>query len=125
MTHDRGGSAVIGTGAAVILIADLLYATSRWTGSFPRAFLLALGTLAAVAAIAFALRFIRPIGAGRESARWNQRGVNIVLLGVIFAFLDVNHHFGGNEVGEILGTVAGASGGFALYTAVWIARKRS
>jgi hypothetical protein len=124
MTHDRGGPAVIGAGAAVVLSADLLYAASHWSGSFPRAFLISLAALAAVALISLALRFIRPIGAGRGAVRRNQRGVNLVLVVVLVAFIEVNNGIGGNDAGGILGAVAGIAGGFAVSMAVWLARKR-
>ena len=125
MTHDRGGPVVIGAGAAVVLVADLLYAASHWTGSFPRAFLVSLAALAAVAVIALALRFIPRLGTGRRAVRWNQHGVNGLLVVVLVAFLAVNRRVGGNEVGGVLGEIAGVAGGFALYTAVWLARKRA
>jgi hypothetical protein len=125
MTHDRGGPSVIGAGAAVVLVADLLYAGSRWSGSFPPSFLISLAALAAVALISLALRFIRPVGAGRRAVRWNQRGVNIVLLVVLVAFIEVNSRVGGNGAGGMLGAVAGIAGGFALYTVVWLVRKRA
>lgn len=125
MTHDRGGPALIGAGATVVLVADLLYAASHWNGSFPRAFLISLGALAAVAAISVALRLSRPIGADRRAARWNQRGVNIVLVVVLVAFIEIGNRVGGNDAGGILGAVAGLAGGFALYTSIWLLRKRS
>jgi hypothetical protein len=56
MTHDRGGPVVIGLVAVVVLVVDLLYAALHWTGSFPRAFLVSLAALAAVALISLALR---------------------------------------------------------------------
>src|SRR3954471_13639292 len=96
MTHDRGGPVVIGLGAAVVLIADLLYAASHWTGAFPRAFLVSLAALAAVALISLGLRSIRPIGAGRRAIRSNQRAVNIVLVVGLVAFIQVTDRGGGN-----------------------------
>jgi hypothetical protein len=118
MTHDRGGPAAIGAGATVVLVADLLYAVSRWSGSFSRAFLVSLAAMVAVALIALGLRVIGPIGAGRRAARWNQRGVNIVLVVVLLAFLEISDRLGGNGAGGVLGAVAGLAGGFALYTVV-------
>lgn len=125
MTHERGGPGVIGAGAAVVLIADLIYAGSQWSGSFPRAFLISFAALAVVALISLGLRFIRPIAADRRAVRWNQRGVNIVLLVVLVAFIEVNSRVGGNGAGGMLGAVAGIAGGFALYTVVWLVRKRA
>ena len=125
MTHERGGPAVIGAGAAVVLVADLLYAVSHWSGSFPHAFLVSLAALAVVALISLALRFIHPVGAGRRAVRWNQRGVNIVLVVVLVAFNEINNRVGGNVSGGMLGAVAGLAGGFSLYTAVWLVRKRA
>ena len=68
MTHDRGGAGRHRTRAAVVLIADLLYAASHWTGSFPRAFLVSLVWLAAVASISLALRSIVRLGVGAHFA---------------------------------------------------------
>lgn len=124
MTHDRGGPAVIGAGAAVTLVADLIYTASHWDGSFPRAFLISLAALAAVAVISLTLRFIRPIGAGRRAVRWNQRGVNLVLVVVLVVFIEVGMR-GGNDAGSILGAVAGLAGGFAVYTVIWLIRQRA
>jgi hypothetical protein len=125
MTHDRGGPAAIGTGALIVLIADLFYASSHWSGSFPRSFLASLVALAVVALIALAVRFVRPIGTGRRAARWNQRGMNVVFIVVLVTFIEVSNRVGGNFAGEILGALAALAGGFALYTAVRLARRRS
>ena len=70
-------------GAAIVLVADLIYASSRWSGAFPRSFLVTLGGIAVCIAAAFALRLNRPVGADRKRARWNQRGVNVALVIVI------------------------------------------
>jgi hypothetical protein len=107
-----------------VLSIDLLYGVSHWRGSFPRAFLVSLAALAAVALIPLALRFIRPRRAGRRAVRWNQRGLNLVGVLVLVAFIEVNNRIGGDEAGAILGAVAGLAGGFALCTAVWLARTR-
>lgn len=125
MTHDRGGAGVIGAGAAAVLVADLVYAVSHWSGSFPRAFLVSLAAVFAVAVISLALRFLVPIGAGRRALRWNQRGVNVVLVVVLVAFIEVNNRAGGSGAGGTLGAVAALAGGFAIYTAVWLVRKRA
>ena len=124
MTHDRGGAAVIGAGAAVILIADLVYASSRWSGSFSRSFLLTLGGLAVCGAIAFALRLARPIGADRRRARWYQRGANVVLLAVIVAFIEIGNRVGGDEAGSLLGMVAGLASFFLYITFAEFLRSR-
>ena len=124
MKHDRGGAGVIGVGAAAVLVADLLYAISHWSGSFPRAFLISLAAVFAVVLIALALRLLPRIGAGRRAVRWNQRGVNVVLILVLVAFIEINR-VGGNGAGGTLGAVAALAGGFAIYTAVWLARKRA
>lgn len=125
MTHERGGPAVIGAVAAVVLVADLGYAVSHLSGSFPRAFLISLAALAAVAMLSFALRFAHPSRSSRGVARWNQRGVNLVLVVVIVALIEVNDRVGGNGAGGILGAAAGLAAGFALYTAIWFGRKRA
>jgi hypothetical protein len=125
MTHDRGGPAVIGFGASVLLVADLVYPALHWSGSFPHAFLVSLATLAAVALISLALRFVWSRSAGRRATRWNQRGVNLALVVLIVAFIEVDNRVGGSDVGGTLGAVAGLTGGFLLYTAIWVARQRA
>lgn len=123
MTHDRGAAAVIGGGAGVILIADVLYAASRWGGSFSRSFLISLGGLAAVCVLAFGMRLSKPVGADRRRARWNQRGTNVVLVIVIAVFVLVGNRLG-NATGEFLGLLAGLAGFFAVFTLVDVLRKR-
>lgn len=125
MTHDRGGTAVIGAGALIVLIADLLYASAHWNGSFRRSFFVSVVALAVVALIAFAGRFVGQIGTGRRAARWNQRGANLVFVVVLIAFIQVSNRVGGNFAGGILGALAALGGGFVLYCAVWLARRRS
>jgi hypothetical protein len=87
MTHERGGPAVIGAGAVVVLAADLLYSASNWSGSFPRAFLISLAGLGTVVLLFVALRVARPMRAGRGVDRWYQRGVNLVLVVVMSSWL--------------------------------------
>jgi hypothetical protein len=125
MTHDRGGAAVIGAGALTVLIADLLYAASHWNGSFRRSFFVSVVALAVVALIAFAVRFVGQIATDRRAARWNQRGTNLVFVVVLVAFIEVGNRVGGNFAGGILGSLAALAGGFALYSAVWLARRGS
>jgi hypothetical protein len=125
MTHDRGGPALIGAGACIVLIADLVYAASHWSGSFPRGFLVSLTALSVVALVSLVLRLIGTIGKGRRAVRWNQRVVNIVLVVVLVTVIEVNDRVGGNGAGEILGAIAGLAGAFTLYTAVWLARARA
>lgn len=124
MTHDRGGPVAIGAGATVVLFTDLLYAASRWHGAFQRAFLVSLGAVGAVALIALAVRFIRPIGTSRRALIWTQRGINVALLLVLLVLIDVNDRVGGNFSGTVAGEVAGLAGGFAVYTSVWLLLKR-
>lgn len=125
MTHDRGGPAVIGGGAAVVLVADMVYAALHWSGSFPHAFLVSLAALAAVALISLALRFVWSGSGDRRATRWNRRGVNLVLVVLIVAFIEVNNRVGGSDAGGTLGAVARLTGGFVLYTAIWLARQRA
>jgi hypothetical protein len=56
MTQNRGGAAVIGGAAALVLIADVVYAGTHWSGSFSRSFLITLAGLLACAVVAFGLR---------------------------------------------------------------------
>ena len=125
MSNDRRGSAVIGAGALAVLVGDVVYAATRWHGSFPRAFGVSLGLLGVVALIALAARFIRPFGNSRRARGWTQRGVNVVLLFLLVMIIDVNDRAGGNFAGTIAGEVAGLAGGFALYTAIWLWVKRA
>jgi hypothetical protein len=124
MTHDRGGAAVIGIGAALVLAADVLYASSRWSGAFPRSFLLTFGGIAVCIAVAFALRLNRPIGADRRRARWNQRGVNVALVIVIVAFIEIGNHVGGDGAGLVLGALAGVASLFICATLAEFVRGR-
>jgi hypothetical protein len=125
MTHDRGGAAVIGAGAFLVLIADLLYASGHWSGSFRRSFLVSVAAIAVVALISLAVRSVGQIGTGRRAERWNQRGMNFVFVVVLVAFIEVGNRVGGNFAGGILGALAALAAGFALYSAAWIARRRS
>lgn len=125
MTHDRGGPAIIGAAAAVVLIGDLVYATSHWSESFPRGFLVSLAALAVVVLISLALRFSRPIGGGRRAVRWNQRIINVVFVVVLVTFIEVSDRPGGGRAGAILGAVAGLAGAFVLYAGIWLARARA
>jgi hypothetical protein len=122
MTHDRGGAAVIGAGALLVLIADLIYTSAHWSGSFRRSFAV---SLAALAVLGLAFRFVEQIGKGRRAARWNQRGMNIVLVALIVVFLEVGDRVGGDFTGETFGALAGLAGAFAMYCAVWLAGRRS
>ena len=124
MSSDRRGSAVIGAGAAAVLTGDVVYAATRWHGSFPRAFLVSLGGIGVVALVALAVRFIRPIGNSRRTRGWAQRGVSVLLLFVLLAIIDVSDRVGGNFAGTIAGEIAGLAGGFTLYTAVWLSINR-
>ena len=90
-------SAVIGMGALIVFVADLLYASSHWRGLFPRSFLVSLFGLAVVALIALAVRFVGPIGNGRRAARWNQRLMNIVFIVVLVTFIEVSTRVGGSS----------------------------
>ena len=125
MTHDKSAAAVIGAGATIMLIADLLYSGSHWSGSFPRSFVIALLGLAAGATASFLLRLNRPLGTSRTAARRRQRGSNGVLIAVLVAVLGINDEFGGNSAGEMLGALAGLAAGFVIFTLVWGVRKRA
>src|SRR3954468_826120 len=116
MTHDHGGAAVIGGGAALVLIADVIYAGMHWSGPFSRSFLIALGGLLACAVVTFGLRLGRPVGGDRRAARFNQRGPNFVLVVALVLFLEIGNQFGGNGAGEILGAVAGLAAFFVMFT---------
>jgi hypothetical protein len=74
--------------------------------------------------IAFAVRFVAQSGTGRSAARWNQRGTNVVFVAVLVAFIEVSNRVGSNFAGEIFGALAALAGGFALYFAMWVARRR-
>lgn len=106
MTHDRGGAAVIGGGALVVLVADAFFAATRWNGSFPRSFLISAGGLVVVAVVSLALRLARPIGADRRRDRWNQQSSNFVLVAVLVLLLVFGDRFGGNGGGEVSGSLA-------------------
>ena len=48
-----------------------------------------------------------------------------MLVVVLVAVIEINNRVGGNRLGGMLGAVAALAGGFALYTAVWLVRKRT
>jgi len=123
MSHDRAGPAVLGAGAAVVLVGDLIYAATHWTGSFPRAFVTSLIALTAVALISLALRFVPSKGRKRSATRWNQRAINVVLVILMVAFIGINRA-SDSQLGAILGLIAGLAGGFTLYTGIWLIRQR-
>jgi hypothetical protein len=124
MTHDRDGSILIGGGAAVALIADLAYSATRWSGAFPRSFLVSVTALAGVALLSLVVRVIGVIGAGRRALVWNQRVVNVVLILAVAVYINVINSSGGSFLGAILGAVAALAAGFAVGTAVWLVRHR-
>jgi hypothetical protein len=124
MTHDRGGPAVIGVAASVVLVSDIACTESRWGGSFSRSFLLTLLGMGMWTAVAMGLRVYRPIGTSRRASRWRRRAVRVAFLVSIVLFLDVSDRIGGDVAGEIAGAVAGLSGVFTLVVVVDLVRRR-
>lgn len=122
MTHERGAAAVIGGGAALVLVGDLAYSASRWSGTFPRSFLIALGLVAACLVVVFALRLHGSIGRDRRYARWQHRGANVVLLLLLLGFLAVGDRAGGDAAGIVLGLLAGLASLFVVLTSVDLVR---
>lgn len=116
MTHDRGGVVVIGTGAIVVLGADLAYAVTRWSASFARSFSFASAVLLVAVVAGLLLRLGGSIGPDRATARRRQR-TNNLLLDVLCGAAVVTCMIGavfGNFAGEILGLVAVVAGLFAV-----------
>lgn len=113
ITHERGGATLVGGVAGLVLVADLLYAASRWSGSFPRSFLVALGGLVVYGIAGWLLGLGRPIGADRGAARRRQRGTNVVLVALLAGIVAAALRLGGNRVAEGLGVLAGLAAGFA------------
>jgi hypothetical protein len=108
MTHERGGPAVIGATATAILVGDLGYSLSHWSGSFPRSFLFNLA-FAAVAALSGLLVGSDP---RRQRIGW---AAALVVLG-IWAWFNP----GGSYGGAICGILAFAAGGVLLFSARWL-----
>jgi hypothetical protein len=115
MTHDRGAAVIFAAAAAAVLAGDLVYAASRWSGSFRLSFLVPVVGVAASAALGLAFRLDRPIGSDRRRARWRQRGLTVTLIIAVLAVLVVSEVLGGNQGGELLGLLAGVA---ALFTAL-------
>jgi hypothetical protein len=110
MTHERGGPAVIGVTAAGVLVADLAYSLSRWSGSFSRSFLFAL----AFVAIAALSGRLGGTDARRQRIVWV---VALVVIGIWVWFIP-----GGSYGGAICGMLAALAGGFLLFTVWWLRR---
>jgi len=102
LTHDRGGSALIGAGALALLAGDLVYVGIRWHGHdrFDRGFLVGFVVLMAVGLPGKALGLGKPIGPDRKKARYG----------------------GHATTGVLFGEVAAVSGHFVVYTGWWVAR---
>ncbi len=69
-------------------------------------------------------RLNRPVGADRKRARWNQRGVNVALVIVIVAFIEIGNRVGGDGAGLVLGAVAGVASLFICVTLTEFVRTR-
>lgn len=115
MTHGRGGSAVIGGTAALVLVADLVFSLSRWHDPFARSFLLALPAMAVAGAIGRI--------ASHNPRRPNQRVVSIVFVALIAVWLWLIP--GGSYAGAWCGMVATLAAYFALWSAYWVWRPSS
>jgi hypothetical protein len=126
MTHDRGGTALIGSGALALLTADLVYVGVRWRGlhdRFDRGFLLSFVVVVAVGLLGRTLGLGKPIGPDRKKARLRARFTNLVALVVILLLVSAAEGSGGHAAtGVLFGEVAAASGFFAVFTGWWIAR---
>jgi hypothetical protein len=123
MSHDRGGPAVIGAVAALVLSGDLFYSASRWAGSFRHAFLVALVAFSVVGVVSVFLAFVYRVGSRRRAIGW-QRTANVLAVILIFAFLAVTGA-SRNDVGAVFGEVAALAGGFALYCVIWLGLHRA
>src|SRR4051812_14775036 len=99
MTHERAGTAAIGACALLVLAADLLYATSHWTGSFRRSFLTGLLVGAVGLALGLLFRLVRPGGSNRRAARAYQRRVNVLSVVAIAALVALDVCVGGSNAG--------------------------
>jgi hypothetical protein len=116
MTHERGGAAIIGASACLVLALDLLYVAARWDGfaqSFGRGFAFGFGSLILAGLIAWALGVRRPTST-RQDARRRASGNNLLFVVVILAFVFAIGHYSGSEAAALLGTVAALSLFFSL-----------
>jgi hypothetical protein len=118
MTHARGGAAVIGCGALVVLIADTAYVAGHWQHAATRlhyGFVGGVALLVLVWVSGFYLGLSDPTGEDREQARARSRRQNRVLrpvslVGYIVAF--------GFDVTVAEGMALGAFALLASYFAV-------
>ena len=126
MTHDRGSSAVIGGISLALFLADLVYLASRWHGlhdAFDRGFLLGFVWTVFVGLSTKALGLEKPIGPDRRKAQARARIANLVGFVFIGIVIAASNWLGGHAlIGAFLGAVAALSSGFALFTALWVAR---
>jgi hypothetical protein len=115
VTHERGGAAVIGSSACIVLALDLIYVAARWDGfaqSFGRGFTFGFASLILAGLVAWALGVRRPTGTRQHARRRASR--NNLLFVVILAFVLAIGHYSGSEAAALLGTVAALSLFFSL-----------
>lgn len=128
MTHDRGGVALIGGGALVLLTADLVYVGLRWRGPhdrFDRGFIVGFAVLIAGGLLAKALGLGKPMGLNRKKARFRWQSANVVVVVVIVFLVAASERYGGHAMaGVLLGELAALSGFFAVFTGWWVARRQ-
>jgi hypothetical protein len=125
MTHDRGGSLLIGTCFLALFVADVAYALGRWDGphgSFTRAF--ALGFVALMifgSLLALARRARLPIGAYRKPGRRHARVEQVASFVFVLVWVRIARGTG-DETAFTLGTLAVLAGSFVVYVIVWVLR---
>jgi hypothetical protein len=123
MTHEQGAGVLICAIAFAVLGADLLYASSRWTSSFSRSFVIVLTGMSLACVVGWLLRPGRPIGADRRAAQRRESITNSVRIAFILALVAIGYWLGGNFAGELLGMVAAVAGGFTILCVAALARR--
>lgn len=120
ISHESGGSLLIGAVAALVLLADLIYVVSHWRGSFATGCLAALVSMVVVLAVALALRRMSFGADPRVAARRRQRTTNGAAFVFILGFLVGTNLLHGSWAGSTLGLLAVLSGYFAALSGYWL-----
>lgn len=97
MTHERGGTALIGLTAAAVLVVDLIYTAGRWRGSLRAWFLVGLAFAIGAALLELLGRLSSEIGGDRTAARRRQQISNALDAALILALVSLT--ILGNETG--------------------------
>jgi hypothetical protein len=116
MTHDRATAAIVGCGAVLLLVADVVYVIVRWAGvgsRFDRSFLVGVAVLIVLGLVARAFGVGKPLGADRDRARRRAQRLNGIFAVSIVLTVAVSSRFG-NIQAVLLGEFAALTAGFGV-----------